>query len=192
MNKRDPSEEVKEVFGNLLDKIGDQVLASKVEEVWKLAISNSVWPSLIEVPFGIIAPQISLVAHVKSVTEITLAMASVRRSIYSDKFDNDILISAGLLHDVGKVVEFCPDGKGGVVTAEPPAVNRHWLIGSAWAYQLGLPAEVIDIIASHTNQNRLPLTSPESILLYMADMSDANLIRKKFGAPLLTDPLKDR
>lgn len=183
--------EVKEIFGTLLDQIKDRSLASKVEDVWNLAVSYSPWPRLTDAPFGLMAPTIPLVAHVTSVTEIVLAMASIRRTIYSDQLDNDLLISAGLLHDVGKVVEFSPDGRGGAMASGSLATYRHWWIGAAWAYQVGLPPELVDIIVSHTNQNRLPLNSPESILLYMADLSDANLIRRQAGSPLLTDPLKE-
>lgn len=184
--------QIEQAFEGLLDKITDQDLHAKVVEVWNVALANSHWDDLADAPFGVIAPEVSLVAHTRSVTEIALAMAAIRHEIYHDHFDLDLLVAAGLLHDVGKVVEFMPSDKGEVVVAKPPAVNRHWWIGSVWAYQVGLPHEVTEIIASHTNQNRLPLTSPESILLYMADMSDANLIRRKAGAPLLTDPLKDR
>ena len=93
------------------------------------------------------------------------------------KVNMDILISGGLLHDVGKVLEYAlEDGK--YVKSKNGKLIRHPVSGAALAWELGLPDEVVHVIASHSFEGDKTPRSIEGILIHHADFTNFEIFAK--------------
>lgn len=182
--------EVEQHFERLLSQISSPELRDKVLDIWAEVGKESEWETLVDAKFGTEVPNCRLVDHIESVTSIAISIARERDRIHGLLFDMDTLIVAGLLHDVGKLLEFRPGINGEVQVASPNVKTKHWFIGAYWALQHGLPDEIVNIIMNHTPQNSLPIYGHEAYILYLADVVDAALLRFSSGVPLSNAPLK--
>lgn len=182
--------EIEEVFSPLLKMISKSELRSKVLDVWESIGKEAKWSSLKDAKFGLPAPNTKLVDHIFAVTNISISIAKIREETYGISPDWDLLVTAGLLHDVGKILEYYPGSDGVLQSTGSEVKTKHWFIGAHWAICHGLPDEIVNIIMNHTNQNNLSIKSYEGRLLYLADLVDADFVREEAGSPLLTAALK--
>ena len=88
--------------------------------------------------------------------------------------DHDRLLAGGLLHDVGKLLEFEPDGKGGYRKSRLGMCARHPISGTAVAYEVGLPDEVLNTIACHAKEGDGRPQCVETVLIHQADFATFN------------------
>ena len=92
------------------------------------------------------------------------------KDVYGDKVTINLnyLIAGGILHDVAKVLEYTKkDGK--IVKSEFGSRLRHPVAGAALAYSLGLPDEVVHMIAAHSKEGEFTKRTVESIIIHHAD-----------------------
>ena len=101
-----------------LNEIKDTGLREKTEKALAKAIKLSGWTeeNLDIIPFTLLIPEIvgednkpmiNLIHHLRAVTQLSMATYDQYVSFgLGDKLNRDELISAGLLHDVGKFVEY--------------------------------------------------------------------------------------
>jgi putative nucleotidyltransferase with HDIG domain len=97
--------------------------------------------------------------HVRGVGRIARAMAREMIDLHGDiiKIDPELALAGGLVHDLGKPFLF--DSKNikrwqenVIYTGEPPI--RHTTYGAHIALQVGLPEEIVHVIALHeTNRD---------------------------------------
>ena len=90
------------------------------------------------------------------------------------KIDYDRLLAGGLLHDVGKLLEFEPDGKGGFRKSLSGKCARHPISGTAIAYEVGLADEVLNTIACHAKEGDGRPQVVETVLIHQADFGTFN------------------
>jgi putative nucleotidyltransferase with HDIG domain len=161
----------------LIEKISDQILKTKTITCWEEALKRGGWTKkdLDNIPFTLLPATYrpSLVIHTNGVTESAIAMSHVLVNSYSGhvKVDMDILISGGILHDVGKVLEYAlEDGK--FVKSKNGKLIRHPVSGAALAWELGLPDDVVHIIASHSYEGDKTPRTAEAILIHHADFTN--------------------
>ncbi len=84
------------------------------------------------------------------------------------KFDLDAILSGGLLHDVGKVLEYDrKDGK--IVKGSFGKFVRHPMSGCALVLEVGLPAEIAHIVAAHSHEGDSGPRSLEANLVHHMD-----------------------
>ncbi|MEJ2368067.1 MAG: HD domain-containing protein, partial [Acidobacteriota bacterium] len=81
------------------------------------------------------------------------------------------LIAGGLLHDVGKILEIEPDGKGGYRKSRSGMCMRHPISGVALAYQAGLPEELLNCIGCHAREGEGRPKVVETIIIHKADFA---------------------
>lgn len=171
--------EIEKTFKDYLSKIKDENLREAVILTYKNAITKSKFKTVEELkamPFTILTNchGISFIDHTLAVTygAYHLAMAQkkyFKKIPYVINFDH--LIAGALLHDVGKILEIEPDGKGGFRKSRNGKLLRHPLSGLVVASESGIPDEVLNIIACHAKEGEGAPKVAETIFIHQADFA---------------------
>lgn len=176
----------KEQLGDLLPaiyKIKDESMQQIVLDMWKAFYEKGDWKDLKEAYFISACPAYSLIQHTNYVTEAAIQIAQVTEQMLGMKIQWDVLIASCLLHDVSKLVETVMDEEG----AHENEIGRqfqHGFLSASYAYEHGMPNEVVTNLITHTgDSNRIP-TNIEGIILYYVDMIDTDLHFFEIGKEL--------
>jgi putative nucleotidyltransferase with HDIG domain len=165
--------EIRELIPEI-NQINDESLKKKVIYVWEEAIKQGGWKmeDLEKIPFTLLIPncKTNLVEHTRAVTHTALEMAKVILKFYKEqvKIDFDLLLAGGILHDVGKLLEYAKDQEK-IVKSKTGKLLRHPFSGSALAYKHGLPEEVVHMIATHAKEGNEGYRSTEAMIIHYAD-----------------------
>jgi putative nucleotidyltransferase with HDIG domain len=164
------------------DLIQDQELREKTIQVWEAAMERGDWTpdGLLQLPFTLLINPCpaSYIEHVRAVTLTAHRAALLFQEMYGDRvpLNLDTLLSGGLLHDVGKLLEYeMRDGLA--VQTSYGQFMRHPFSGAALAYEFGLPAEVQHMIATHAGEGDKVKRSPEATLINKADFMSFETLR---------------
>jgi len=158
----------------LLKEIEDDKLRANVVKCWELAMDKGEWENLNDIPFTLLLPQAgSFVDHVNRVTAMAYAVGHER-----DDVNLDLLIAGGLLHDVGKLLEY-ERKNGAVVKSAQGKIIRHPVSGAALAYAVGLDDKIMSIIAAHSKEGDFVERLPETIIVHHCDFIDFHIARGK-------------
>jgi len=188
---------MKEYFRNafkaVLEKIGDLDLREKVVECWALAAEEGGWQpeQISQIPFTLLTNTmgINLIEHTIAVTEGAAGLARAMEEHYSRMpipVNMDYLYAGGLLHDVGKLLEFeYVDGQ--FRKSHYGKCARHPISGAIVAAKVGLPKDIINMIANHAKEGEGRPQRIETVLIHQADFATFNpLVMKEKG--LLIEP----
>jgi len=149
--------------------------------------------ALAEMPFTLLINPCpaSYIEHVRAVTLSAYEVAKVFQRIYGDRvpLNLDYLVAGGLLHDIGKLLEYENRDDGMTVQTRYGRLIRHPFSGAALAAEFGLPEDVIHMIAAHAGEGEKVKRTPEATLINKADfMSFESLrdlqIKKELAAKL--------
>ncbi len=157
-----------------IEKIQDQELREKVIRCWESILKESLFSAedLDKIPFTLLIQPcpFDLVTHTRAVTETSLRIAEVMEELYGDriKINTDYLIAGAILHDVGKVLEYSKD-KNGYKKSKLGRILRHPILGASVAYKIGIPEEIVHIIAAHSKEGELVERSLEAVIVHHAD-----------------------
>ncbi|MBD3168730.1 MAG: HDIG domain-containing protein [candidate division Zixibacteria bacterium] len=157
-----------------IKEINNDELRAKVERVWNKALEMSGWSEeeLEFIPFSLLTKDsgVNLMNHTRAVTRTAIETARIIKESYGDKvdIDFDILIAGGLLHDVGKLLEYQKFGNDFVKSPGGKLV-RHPFSGTSIAFSEGLPVEVQHMIATHAHEGDGGFRSVEAIIINHAD-----------------------
>jgi|UniRef100_A0A7V3PV36 putative nucleotidyltransferase with HDIG domain len=172
-------DDIKQVFARQLEQINEPVLREQVVMVWVEAAKQGGWNSITELqkmPFTLLTDTrgINIIEHTIAVTEGALGLAraqqySYHKMPYPVNFDR--LIAGGLLHDVGKLLEVEPDGKGGYKKSRSGELARHPISGAIIAAKVGLPPEIVNTIACHAREGEGAPKVLETVLIHQADFA---------------------
>lgn len=160
-----------------INEIKSRELRSKVAEVWEKAISMGGWreQDLKSIPFSLLTKDsgVDLITHTRAVTRCAIEMAKIIAESYGDKIDIDfdILIAGGLLHDVGKLLEYHRIGED-YVKSPYGKLMRHPFSGAALAFEEGLPEKIQHIIATHAHEGDRGYRCVEGIIITHADFAN--------------------
>ncbi len=169
--------QLEELFPELAE-IRDPKLREGVLRTWQLALERGGWEvaELEKVPFTLLIPtKTSLVEHTRRVTRMALAAARER-----DDVNLDHILAGGLLHDVGKLLEY-EHQAGKVRKARAGELVRHPVSGFALALEAGLPLEVAHIVLAHSEEGEKVKRTPEAILIHHCDFIDFEIAKGKEG-----------
>jgi putative nucleotidyltransferase with HDIG domain len=162
--------------------IQDPELREKTSTVWVEALKRGGWQvkDLKDMPFTLLIARtdVNLIDHTRAVTLTALRIAEVLMEEYKEKVrvHRDHLLSGSLLHDVGKLFEY--ERKGGkFVKSEEGELLRHPISGAAFAFQHGLPPEVIHIIAAHSKEGDGSRRTIEAIIVNHADFVNFDVLK---------------
>lgn len=162
--------------------ISDAKLRELTTRVWVEAMKKAGWTiaDLAGMPFTLlISPtDVSLIQHTRAVTLTALRIAEVMMKEYGERvaIDRDVLLSGAILHDVGKLFEYERE-KGKFIKSRNGALLRHPISGAAFAYQHGLPPEVLHIIAAHSKEGDGARRTVEAIIVNHADFVNFDVLK---------------
>jgi putative nucleotidyltransferase with HDIG domain len=170
-----------------LEWIGDERLRELTLQLWAHAWRCSPWAdptdcyTLSRSDVGSNQARWNFVAHTRVVTQTSYTLAVGLRDLGELPFDMDLLVAVGLLHDVGKLVEFEP-GPESAVRSELGQTVHHATIGAQWALEAGLSPLLAQAIFAHTPVVKTESTTPEGVLLSMIDHTSSVVTQKIDGA----------
>ena len=165
------------------DLIQDRALREKTIQVWEAAMERSGWTpdDLLQMPFTLLINPCpaSYIEHIRAVTLTAYRAAQLFGEIYGDRvpINMDYLASGGLLHDIGKLLEYRNLDDGATVQTEYGKLMRHPFSGAALAYEFELPMEVQHMIAAHAGEGDKIKRSPEATLIHKADFMSFETLR---------------
>lgn len=163
--------------------IEDPDLREKTLQVWEAALARGGWTpaALAEMPFTLLINPCpaSYIEHVRAVTLTALRAAEVFAEIYGDRvpLNVDYLLAGGLLHDIGKLLEYERGEDGLTVQSRHGQFLRHPFSGAALAAEFGLPAEVLHMIAAHAGEGDKMTRTAEATLINKADFMSFESLR---------------
>jgi putative nucleotidyltransferase with HDIG domain len=165
------------------DLIQDRALREKTIQVWEAAMERGGWTpdDLLQMPFTLLINPCpaSYVEHIRAVTLTAYRAAQLFGEIYGDRvpINMDYLVSGGLLHDIGKLLEYRNLDDGVTVQTEYGKLMRHPFSGAALAYEFDLPMEVQHMIAAHAGEGDKVKRSPEATLINKSDFMSFETLR---------------
>ncbi len=171
---------VKQVLPEL-SLIKDETLREKTLDVWIDAMEQGGWEveDLDGIPFTLLIDTgVSFLDHTRSVTRTAVAIAETMSGFYGDKMpiDMDHLVSGGILHDVGKLLEYRRDGDDYVKSAVGKDL-RHPFSGTALAFKHGIPSDICHLIAAHAKEGDGARRTPEAHIIHHADFANFESLR---------------
>lgn len=162
MNKKD----IMTLFPEV-KKIRNKSIREGVIATWLLAVRRGKWKNIKDIPFTLLIPtKKKLIEHTRCVTQMAIAIAKQRQNI-----DSDMLIAGGLVHDVGKLLEYERRGKKFVKSRFGKKI-RHPVSGYALALEAGLPLAVAHIVAVHSTEGEKMTRSSEAVIIHHCDFID--------------------
>jgi len=174
--------DIEEVFTYFLSMIKDEEIQEKVVDAWLLGCKKGGWQNMNELrqmPFSLLTDckGISFIKHTLAVTEGAFQLAKSQEKHYSKmpyNIDYDILIAGGLLHDVGKLLEIGKNNEKEFIKSYSGKCMRHPISGAILAAEVGLPEEIINVIACHAKEGEGRPQMLETIFVHQADFATFN------------------
>ncbi len=165
-----------------IELIKDKDLKEQTKKVWLRAMKLGGWKEneLFTIPFTLLIPntKINIVQHTRAVTKCALKIADALEASYVNlRINRDYLISGGLLHDVGKLLEYEYTGE---VFQKSVGGNllRHPISGANLASELEMPSEIIHIIYTHSKEGESYQRTIESIIIHHSDFVNFEFLKK--------------
>ncbi|OQY22780.1 MAG: hypothetical protein B6I34_05455 [Anaerolineaceae bacterium 4572_32.1] len=164
--------------------IQDAALREKCLKTWEAAMKEGGWTpdSLARMPFTLLINPCpaSYIDHIRAVTLTAVRAAETFAEIYGDKVpvNMDLLIAGGLLHDIGKLLEYENRDDGMTVQTYAGKLLRHPFTGMELAARFDLPLEVQHMIAAHAGEGDKVQRSTEATIINHADYTSFHSIKR--------------
>ena len=171
----------------LINRISDGTLRDLVIEVWARLWRESPYGDISEVPNftrALSKGDETLMRHTNAVVKMSEAVAREFQQVYGISLNYDNLLAGAILHDVDKLVLYERQSDSVELTELGHKVT-HGEYGALVAKQVGLPEQVVNIIASHSVVKRetLPATI-EAVLVSSCDGANFQSYRLMIGEGL--------
>lgn len=163
-----------------LNLIGNESYREAVVQIWMEACTESEWDDIGAVPKSAEVVEYSNLQHVRSVTLQSIACADVIESVHKIPVDRDILITAALLHDISKFLEY---SQGGGKTPHGKLM-QHGVYTVHKAMQHDLPLEIQHLIVTHTGLSKIVPQTIEALILHYVDYLDSDVLLHVVGKSL--------
>jgi len=154
--------------------IQDVGLRDRTLACWMEAMKLGGWQveDLDTIPFTLLIPdcRVSFRTHVQAVTQTAIASAKILSGHYAPYYtlSMDLIVSGGLLHDIGKLLEY-RRVEGKFVKSSNGKLLRHPFSGANLAARVLLPDEIVHIIAVHAKEGDGGYRTPEAVVVHHAD-----------------------
>ncbi len=164
--------DVLEVFPEI-EMIKDSSIREKTIRVWQILWDTSKWEDINLLPCSLHKSDCSQVKHNRSVVLMAVGVADSIEKIHGIKINRDYLISAALLQDVSKLIEYEPcfcenQHTTKAIRSDIGERFTHSFYGAHIALQVGLPNEIIEAILDHSPSSpSFPKTLIGKILFYV-------------------------
>ena len=165
-----------------IEWIADRGIREGVITAWVRAWRGGGWDRLENAPLMIKEirdPKVG-VLHVRVSAQLTRAIADIVEREMGQPLNRDHLIAGAILHDVGKPLEYAPDGQGPLSGEQ----LRHPVSGAHLVLEAGLPLEIAHIVATHSKEGVLYEKSLEAEIVARAELLAWEVTcRQTFGIP---------
>jgi putative nucleotidyltransferase with HDIG domain len=167
-------DEVRRIWPEL-EWIEDEELRGKTTDCWVRAFELSPLEprDLARIPFTLKVPDcpVSFLAHKRLVVHVARDAAVKVGEFFGDAMpvDLDVLTAGAILADVGKLLEYEPDGSGGARQSDRGKYLRHPFTGVSLAMECGLPDAVTHIVATHAGEGNMVARTAEAWIVHHAD-----------------------
>jgi putative nucleotidyltransferase with HDIG domain len=173
----DHDAQVRAAFPELGD-IGDDALRERVVEAWVLGLERGGWRDVADVPYAWNIHEVSNVEHVRGVARMARDLAVEQRDFHGAEPEQDVVLAAALLHDVGKCYEYVDHVDDGTLDEPDPTYAGetipHSLSGYALAHEVGCPMAVQRAIPHYLGE--VPSRTIEAELIKSANEASSNAI----------------
>ena len=173
----DYREQVEDAFPEL-DDIESEDLREKVVEAWVLGLERGGWRDIADIPYAWNIHEVTNVEHVRGVTRIAQRSVAEQRDFHGADPDEDVVIAACLLHDVGKCYEYVDHVDDETLLDPDPAYATeeipHSISGYALAHEVGCPLAVQRAIPHFLGE--VPKRTLEAELVKSANSASSNAI----------------
>jgi|UniRef100_A0A7V3RII7 putative nucleotidyltransferase with HDIG domain len=164
---------IKRLFPEI-GEIKEEKLRKGVINAWLIAIEKGRWQDIENIPFTLlINTRKGLIEHTRAVTKMAMAIARIR-----DDLNYDIVVAGGLVHDVGKLLEY-EYKNGKYIKSAYGKLVRHPVSGYHIVLEAGLPLEIAHIVCAHSEEGEKVNRSPEAILIHHCDFIDFEIEKAK-------------
>ena len=175
------------LFKKQLEGIQDRELRNNVVKTWVLACERGKWESieaLRKIPFTLLTEThgVNFIEHTIAVTESAVALGRAQVETYASlpyKIDFDRLYAGSLLHDVGKLMEYEPDGSGGYRMTLFGKYTRHPVSGAILAKECEVPQDILNTIVCHAREGDGRPQVVEAVFIHQADFATFNPLMMK-------------
>lgn len=168
----------------MIADIADEALQNKVLDAWTLSLTNNGYERIEEIegsgkPGGYAIG--NQAQHILCVTRIALSLAEIIESSYGKNMsiDRNMLLAAGLCHDVGKPYEYNRKKQKAWTEAPERCGNpalRHTLYGVYIALAVGLPEEIAHVCGCHSPEGELVQRSLLATIIHHADKASWRIL----------------
>ncbi|WP_327053470.1 HD domain-containing protein [Halomicrococcus gelatinilyticus] len=173
----DYREQVEDAFPEL-DDIESDDLREKVVEAWVLGLERGGWRDVMDIPYAWNIHEVTNVEHVRGVTRIAQRAVVEQRDFHGADPDEDVVIAACLLHDVGKCYEYVDHVDDEALLDPDPTYATeeipHSISGYALAHEVGCPLAVQRAIPHFLGE--VPKRTLEAELVKSANSASSNAI----------------
>jgi putative nucleotidyltransferase with HDIG domain len=172
-----------------VDLISDTDLRRRTVEAWALALSETEFERIEDMPRGdpgehrMLEP-LTMADHLRATATISLGMADgFERITGPTRINRDLLIAAALCHDVGKPWEMSPRNEARW-KADPAAAGnpsfRHSAYGLHLCLAVGLPETVAHTAGYHSGggEGEWIQRSIENTIVYLADLAFWKMVER--------------
>lgn len=169
-----------------LEQISDPELREKIVEAWAMSLSEYGFKGISELrgsgaPNFLILKRGTQTDHIRGVTLLAIQIADQLCELFPEMdIDRDVLVAGGLLHDVGKPLEYSLENQerwSNAPRAEGWPPTRHSVHGWHICRSLGIPDKVAHICAAHSREGELVVRSLECTIIHYADHTYWNVLK---------------
>ncbi|WP_458187226.1 HD domain-containing protein [Haladaptatus sp. NG-WS-4] len=161
-----------------LQSIESDELRERVVEAWVLGLERGGWRDIEDIPYAWNIHEVTNVEHVRGVTRIAMRCAEEQREFHGADPDEDVVVAACLLHDVGKCYEYVDFvGEETLLDPDPTYATEdipHSISGYALAHEVGCPLAVQRAIPHFLGE--VPKRTLEAELVKSANSASSNAI----------------
>ena len=157
-----------ELRKKVIELLKNPSLSSKYFKKYpRMDIEDAVSIFTVSSPQGNISVERKVLDHTLALAELCLKICDLLEKRYSIKLNRDHLLSAALVHDLGKLYEWKKVGS----KVEPTGIPLdHSILMSAELYHRNFPEEVIHIVASHFGEGGpTPPRTMEALIFHHLD-----------------------
>lgn len=164
--------------------IEDDELREKCLKTYESALEQGGWQpaDLMALPFTLLIDPCpaNYVEHVRAVTLTSIGTAKAMQEVYGNllPINMDYLVAGGLLHDLGKLLEYEPGTEGLTVQTAYGKLIRHPFSGMALAARFDLPSEIQHMIAAHAGEGDKVHRSTEATIINHADFVNFESLKR--------------